>query len=80
MPSTPTGTPVDNGGGAAPSVTVAVAEPAAPTAATRSGSGPWLPWVAGVAASALAGLAIWLVYRRRHPAGPGPHGGSGLPG
>jgi hypothetical protein len=77
-PSTPTGPPVDSGGGAAPPVTVAVAQPATPTAA-RSASRPWLPWVAGVAATTLAGLAIWLTYRRRHPAGPGPHGGSGVP-
>jgi hypothetical protein len=76
-PPTPTGPPIDNGGMTAPPATVAVAQPAAP-AASRSATGAWLPWVAGVAASALAGLAVWLVYRRRHPAGPGPNGGSGV--
>jgi hypothetical protein len=77
-PPTPTGPPVDNGGMTAPPVTVAVAQPATP-AASQSATRLWLPWVAGVAASALAGLAIWLAYRRRHPAGLGPRGGSGMP-
>jgi hypothetical protein len=73
-PPAPTGPQVDNGGLTAPPATVAVAQPAAAPAATRL----WLPWVAGVAASALAGLVMWLVYRRRHPAGLGPNGGSGV--
>jgi hypothetical protein len=61
-----------------PSVTVPPAQPATP-AATDSALRPWLPWLAGVAASTLAGLAMWLLYRRRHPAGLGPHGRSGVP-
>jgi hypothetical protein len=77
-PSDPKGQPIDNGGIAAPPTTVAVAQPAADPAATRSAVGAWLPWVAGVAASALAGLVMWLLYRRRHPAGMGPRGGSGV--
>jgi hypothetical protein len=74
-PPVPTGRPIDNGGMAAPPATVAVAQPAAAPAATRSATRLWLPWLAGVAASALAGLVLWLVYRRRHP-GLGPNGGS----
>jgi hypothetical protein len=72
-PPTPTGPPVDNGGLAAPPVT-APAEPAAAPVASQSATSAWLPWVAGVAASTLAGLVMWLVYRRRHPAGLGPRG------
>ena len=77
-PPTPTEPRIDDGGRTAPPVTVAVAQPATP-AASQSATRLWLPWVAGVAASALAGLAIWLAYRRRHPAGLGPRGGSGMP-
>jgi hypothetical protein len=73
-PPAPKGPQVDNGGLAAPPVTVAVAQPAAAPAATPSATRLWLPWVAGVAASALAGLVMWLLYRRRHPAGLGPRG------
>jgi hypothetical protein len=78
-PADPKGQPIDDGGLTAPSVTVPPAQPAATPAATQSAVRPWLPWLAGVAASTLAGLPIWLVYRRRHPAGLGPHGGSGTP-
>ena len=77
-PPPPTGPPIDNGGMTTPSVTVPPAQPATP-AATDSALRPWLPWLAGVAASTLAGLAMWLLYRRRHPAGLGPHGRSGVP-
>ena len=77
-PPAPKGPQVDNGGMTAPPVTVAVAQPATP-AASQSATRLWLPWVAGVAASTLAGLALWLVYRRRHPAGLGPRGRSGMP-
>jgi hypothetical protein len=78
-PPAPKGPQVDNGGLTAPPVTVAVAQPAAAPAATQSVIRPWLPWLAGLAASTLAGLVIWLLYRRRHPVGLGPHGGSGVP-
>jgi hypothetical protein len=72
-PADPKAAPVDNGGMTAPPVTVAVAQPAAP-AASQSATSPWLPWVAGLAASTVAGLVMWLLYRRRHPAGLGPRG------
>ena len=77
-PPTPKGQPIDNGGLTAPPVTVPPAQPAAAPAATQSVIRPWLPWLAGVAASALVGLAMWLLYRRRHPAGLGPRGRSGV--
>jgi hypothetical protein len=77
-PPPPTGPPIDNGGMTAPPVTAPSTQPATP-AATDSALHPWLPWLAGVAASTLAGLAMWLLYRRRHPAGLGPHGRSGVP-
>jgi hypothetical protein len=78
-PPAPKGPQVDNGGLAAPPVTVAVTQPAAAPAATQSATRLWLPWVAGVAASILAGLVMWLLDRRRHPAGLGPNGRSGVP-
>jgi hypothetical protein len=77
-PPAPRGPRVDNGGLAAPPVTVAVAQPAAAPAATQSATRLWLRGVAGVAAGALAGLVMWLLYRRRHPAGLGPRGRSGV--
>jgi hypothetical protein len=76
-PPAPKGPQVDNGGIVAPPVTAPPAQPATP-AATQSAIGSWLPWVTGVAASALAGLAMWLLYRRRHPTGLGPRGRSGV--
>ena len=81
-PADPKATPVDNGGMTAPPVTQPPAQPVTPAvdpAAAHSAIGSWLPWLAGVAASALAGLVMWLLYRRRHPAGPDPDGGSGMP-
>jgi hypothetical protein len=78
-PPAPKGPQIDNGGLTAPPVTVPPAQPAAAPAATHSAVRPWLPWLAGVAASSLAGLVMWLLYRRRHPAGLGPHGRSGVP-
>jgi hypothetical protein len=75
-PPTPTGPRVDEGGLTAPPVTQPPAQPATPAAdpaATHSAFRPWLPWLAGVTASALAGLVMWLLYRRRHPAGLEPH-------
>jgi hypothetical protein len=76
---TPTGPPIDHIDIPAPPVTTPPAQPATP-AASRSIIGPWLPWLAGAAASTLAGLVMWLLHRRRHPVGPGPHGRSGVAG
>jgi hypothetical protein len=72
-PPPTTGPRVDSGGITAPTAAGPVT-PAVDPAADRSALGRWLPWLAGVAASALAGLALWLLYRRRHPAGLGPNG------
>ena len=80
-PADPKATPVDNGGMTAPPVTQPPAQPATPAAdpaADHSAIGSWLPWLAGLAASTGAGLAMWLVYRRRHPAGLGPRDRSGV--
>jgi hypothetical protein len=80
-PADPKATPVDHGGMTAPPVTQPPAQPATPAAdpaAAHSASGSWLPWLAGVAASAVAGLVMWLLYRRRHPAGMGPRDRSGV--
>ena len=56
-PPEPTGPRVDDGGAAAPPVTVPPAQPAAP-AATGPGLRPWLPWLAGVTASTLAAVRV----------------------
>jgi hypothetical protein len=86
------GPPIDHGAAPAPPVTAPpparpVVQPASPPAApaaapAAAGSGvrPWLPGLAGVAAAGLAGLGMWLLYRRRHPAGPGPRGRSRIAG
>jgi hypothetical protein len=78
-PPPPTGPPIDHGAMTAPTVTLPPAQPTTPPAdpaATPSAFGRWLPGLAGVTASILAGLSLWLLYRRRHPAGPGSHGRS----
>jgi hypothetical protein len=90
-PPAPAGPPVDHGGATAPPVTAPPARPASPPAAPvvapaadppAAGAGvrPWLPGLAGVTAAGLAGLGMWRLYRRRHPAGPGPHGRSRIAG
>jgi hypothetical protein len=74
--------PVDQGGQPAPDVTlppvtVPPAQPATPAAnpvAADPATSRWLlPSLAGLGASLLAGLSIWLLYRRRHPASPDLH-------
>ena len=74
-PPPPTGPPIDNGGMTTPTVTLPTTQPTIPVAdpaATHSPVRRWLPGLAGVTAATLAGLAMWLGYRRRHPAGQGP--------
>ncbi|HYY78523.1 MAG TPA: hypothetical protein VFD04_04970 [Actinomycetes bacterium] len=54
----------------APTAAPTVAGPATPAAAHPAGR--WiLPWLAALAASTLAGLGMWLLYQRRHPASLG---------
>jgi hypothetical protein len=58
-----------------PPVTVPPTQPATPAAGAattdRATSGWLLPSLAALGASSLAGLSMWLLYRRRHPAGRG---------
>ena len=70
-PPPPTGPPIDNGGITTPTVPLPTTQPTTP-AATHSPIRQWLPGLAGVTAATVAGLAMWLLYRRRHPAGQGP--------
>ena len=68
-PPPPTGPPIDNGGITTPTVTLPTTPPTTPAAdpaATQSAVRQWLPGLAGVTAAILTGLAIWLLYRRRH--------------
>jgi hypothetical protein len=67
-PTTPKDPPVDNGGVVtAPTVSLPPAQPVEP-AASDAAARWWLPGLAGVSAGTLAGLGMWLLYRRRHPA------------
>ena len=71
-PPAPKDPPIDNGGGVtAPTVSLPPAQPAAPPVEPAAGGAAarwWLPGLAGVSAGTLAGLGMWLLYRRRHPA------------
>jgi hypothetical protein len=69
-PPTPTGPRVDDGAMTAPIPTLPSTQPTTPPAdptTTHSAVGRWLPGLVGVAAATLTGLAMWLLYRRRHP-------------
>jgi hypothetical protein len=71
-PPAPKDPPVDNGGGVtAPTVSLPPAQPAGPPVEPAAGDAVarwWLPGLAGLSAGTLAGLGMWLLYRRRHPA------------
>jgi hypothetical protein len=69
------GPPIDQGGQTLPPVTTPPAQPATP-AADPAASRWLLPSLAALGASLLAGLGMWLLYRHRHPTGPGLHGRS----
>jgi hypothetical protein len=78
-PTTPTTTP----GPMAPPVTQP--QPPAPTVAgqatqpTSQLAGRWIiPGLVALGSGTLAALAVWLLYRRRHPAHPSDHGRSHL--
>jgi hypothetical protein len=70
-PPPPPGPLIDNGGLTTPTVTLPTT-PVADPAATHSPARQWLPGLAAVGAATLTGLAMWLLHRRRHPAGQGP--------
>ena len=66
---------------AAPTVTLPPTQPTAqPTtpAATQSAVRRWLPGLAGVTAATLTALAMWPLYRRRHPTGHDPDTDTGM--
>jgi hypothetical protein len=73
--TTPTGPPVDQPG----VPTSAVAEPSAQpatTAAAQPASRWMIPGLVALGSGMLAVLGVWLLYRRRHPAGPRRQGRS----
>jgi hypothetical protein len=77
--------PVSQPGVPAPAVTGPPTQPAIPAAAqpaTPAAARPasrWiLPGLAALGSGALAALGGWLLYRRRHPAGPSRPGRSGM--
>jgi hypothetical protein len=72
---TATGPPIDQPQVLAPAVTGPPNQPAA-TAAAQPASRWMLPWLAALGSGTLAALGVWLLYRRRHPAGPSPQGRS----
>jgi hypothetical protein len=59
----------------APTVTGSPTQPASPAAA-RPASRWIIPGLVALGSGALAALAVWLLYRRRHPAGPSRQGRS----
>jgi hypothetical protein len=61
--------PTGHGDGLGPTPTPPPTQPPAPTpvpATTTPTARQWLPPLAGATAATLAGLAMWLLYRRRH--------------
>jgi hypothetical protein len=73
IPSPAPGPSIDHGGQTLPPVTVPPAQPATPAGTDPAGSQWLLPSLVAVGASLLAGVGMWLLYRHRHPASPGPH-------
>ncbi len=70
-----TGPPVTQPHVTAPAVTGPPAQPATTAAAQLVGR--WIiPGLAALGTGALAALGVWLLYRRRHPAGPSRQGRS----
>jgi hypothetical protein len=60
---------------AAPTATTTAPPATQPTASTAD---QWIiPGLVGLAVGAVAALGVWLLYRRRHPSGPGGSGRSG---
>jgi hypothetical protein len=78
--ASPTTTPAP----AAPSATTPpvsqpqVAAPAVADPSTQPASRWIIPGLAALGSGTLAVLAVWLLYRRRHPAGPNRQGRSGM--
>jgi hypothetical protein len=72
---TATGPPIDQPQVPAPTVAGPPAQPAA-TAAAQPASRWIIPWLAALGSGTLAALGVWLLYRRRHPAGPSRQGRS----
>jgi hypothetical protein len=61
----------------APVVTGSPTQPATPAAAQSARR--WvIPGLAAVGSGTLAALGVWLLYRRRHPAGASRQGRSGM--
>jgi hypothetical protein len=61
----------------APAVTGSPTQPASPAAAQPASR--WIiPGLVALGSGALAALGVWLLYRRRHPAGPSRQGRSGM--
>ena len=71
MPPTPEDPPVTQPQPPAPMIAGPATQPTSHLASRRV-----IPWLAALASSTLAGLGMWLLYRRRHPAHPGSHGSS----
>jgi hypothetical protein len=70
-----TGPPVTQPQVAAPAVAGPPAQPA--TTATTQAAGRWIiPGLAALGSGTLAALGVWLLYRRRHPAGSSRQGRS----
>jgi hypothetical protein len=78
-PAAPTATtpPVTQPQVPAPTVAGPPAQPAT-TAAAQPASRWIIPGLAALSSGTLAALAVWLLYRRRHPGGPSRQGRSGM--
>jgi hypothetical protein len=77
VPPPATGPPVIQPAVPAPAVTGPPAQPA--TSAAAQPASRWIiPGLAALGSGTLAALGGWLLYRRRHPAGPSRPGRSGM--